>query len=248
MQISFKPTLLLLVFFATVLQLGCSSGRSGFTKAKYCTSQVNPLLGDQDAAYNRKVQVKPGEDFVEQTGDYAFQSAEFFYHDTINDIKMHFSLSPNAAGEVTASVVCLGGKGIKPEMQPVVFSLDIMSDLFFDSQKNTQLRTRNFTVDLQRRPPGQKWLEYSTSVVKKDFEPGDIDNFYGNVADATHLFIQLKGETTAFHQLISHLNTPAFDEKSGKNGAVIQRVLVNYKIINADERKKIDDKITDSAF
>jgi len=241
MPSSMKSIVLPLVFLVGAFQLGCSSGRSGLTKAKYCTSQANPLLGDQDGAYNRKVQVKPGEDFVEQAGDYAFQSAEFFYHDTAKDIKMHFAIAPNAAGEVTASVVCLGGKGINPDMPPLAISIDIMSDLYFDSQKNTLLRTRNFNVDLQRRPAGQKWLEYSTSIVKKDFEPGDVNNFYGNSADATHIFIQLKSDSTALHQLISHLDTPAFDDKSGKDGAIIQRVLVNYKIITDDERKKIDE-------
>lgn len=234
-----KLSKLLLMIFCSSFIIACSSGGRGYSKVPYCARDVDQLALAADENYNRKTQLKPNEPIVPALTDFAYVSAQAYYYDTVNDIKILLNSTREESGAFKTVVGCVGGRGFTPEMNSVQAEIPVISDLLVNGQ-TTEIRTRIFKIDLQRRAPGEPWLQFSSDVLQPEFTPGDVLNFYPDFQEVAQYFTQLKKEPQT-HQLVSHMKAIDGDDKSGRDGSLIVRTLVNYRAVSGDERKARDD-------
>jgi hypothetical protein len=234
-----KLSNLLITILSATAFVACSNGGRSYSKVPYCPVGVEQLALAGDENYNRKVQLKPNEPIATEQTDFAFGSAQAYYYDTVNDIQILLNSTRDASGAIKTSVGCVGGSGFNPSLKAHVLDIPVISDLLVNNN-STEIRTRVFKIDLQYREPGEPWLKFSSDVLATEFVPGDVLNFYPDYQEVSQYFTQLKNDPTT-HQLVSHMKTVGRDDKSGRDGEVIVRTLVNYKPVNADERKSRDD-------
>jgi hypothetical protein len=234
-----KLSNLLLTGFCATFLIACSNGGRSYLKVPFCPIGVEQLSLETDDKYSRKVELKPNEPITPNSTDFAFTSAQAYYYDTVNDIKILLNNTRDANGAFKTTVGCVGGTGLNPSLKAHVVDIPVISDILVKDGV-TEIRSRVFKIDLQYREVGQPWLQFSSDVQAPEFVPGDLLNFYPDYQEVTQYFTQLKNDPTT-HQLLSHLKASGSEAKSGRDGEIIVRTLVNYKPVTADERKSRDD-------
>jgi len=232
--------LVITCFAAGLLSVSCSNGGRNLAKVEYCSAKDRYLQLSANTKYNSKVLLKPNEPFAADASDFAYVDSSIYYYDTVRDIKILLVNKRKNDGSYSTSVGCTGGTGINPKMSSVEFEAPIISDILVANQRNTLIKMRNFKIKIDPAVANKKW--YASDFISHDYIIAQVATFYSDYRDSTQYFTYPKiKKNTVRRQLISHLNLPTFDEKSNKDGTIIIRVLVNYDLVDAEKRRKIDE-------
>lgn len=238
------------LFFGGVLVAlsGCGNGANQGAKLSRCAKNYDPVVittptGD---AAKKQVQIKPGDALQIPTGDYGYSSADVFYHEIENDVKIHITEAQDKMGAFNASVVCLAGRGINPKMQTVEETLKIASDLMVDSNGYPYVRHRTLQFRLGKPVEGSKlWLVGPTvpdTGVDKSFLPGSpADTFSGFTEVTQYILDTTTDQKKPTYQLLTLLRKPVNAADGGTPGTAEIKIRVTLTSLTADDRAKRDN-------
>ncbi|MCB0350438.1 MAG: hypothetical protein KDD38_04590 [Bdellovibrionales bacterium] len=205
---------------------GCSNGGPSISKNAICPGKYDPLAVDDNKKYGEKLSVKPGEPFSPPASEYNYKGSEIYYYDTDKDIKVHLSQTTLPNGEEKTSIVCVGGTGITRSMEPLTFSVTLVSDILANENSQMKVKHRIFSFDYRNRLQGAP-LQYSVENVDADFVDGTPQNSYqGEYNEIQQTFATVTGAKPTY-QLVAHLAKTVRDDKSNKDSNVIVRTLVS---------------------
>jgi len=217
----------------------CSNNTSRINKSARCPANYNPLIVENNRNYSNKVELKPGGPLHIPSADYAYTGSEVYYNNPERDIRIHLRHEKNNNNEMVVNVVCVSGTGIRPNMEKLEVNLPITSDLFVAEDGSTLIRTRSFHLMFDTSS-GKDVFEKSVNTETTTYTPGSPLDLYSDYPDVNQYFVTLAGPNKNSRQLISHIDQPIFNQKSGHPDKVLIRIGVNMRPVTSEERNKID--------
>lgn len=204
----FMKRLTCLMVLSLVFVTACGSSGRGRPRGKQCPSSYDPVSLTASPEGTQKVSLDPKDDQL-PLGTYEYLGAEVYYHDSLNDIKIHVKEDVGPQGQSLPSNVCL--RGLKPDMelQTAVYGIDKM---VAESGGKSLFSVRKYQLNFK-----------GSSLLKEFAEPTNEEK-----PASPHKLYQTKATEFSFVRLA---DASRFELRSTyTTGAIRQYLLIRYQL------------------
>lgn len=237
------PYLMKAKYLHTVLQIlavsvlclmfitACSGGRDTAEKNRICAAKYDPLDVGADKNYSEKASLKPGETFQAAANEYVYEGVELYYYNVERGIRLHLREYTDNKGKLQKAIVCASGDGITAKMEPLIDSIEFVSDIKATDGQPVKIKTRHFEFDLQAREKGERWLEFSVTTPDGDYSSArPVENvFFPAQYDKAEQFFMVAKKRPKLHESLTRWSVTDRRNRDGDKQLLIVRALVQLK-------------------
>ncbi len=231
---------------ATLGLVACGGSSDNGNRTAVCAKNYDPIVAPAEGSDKKKFPLKRGEKALLPVGnDFGYVSADIFYHEVENDIKIHISESQDRAGNFNSGLVCLSGKGINKDLvREITQSIPLVSDILVDDAGQVSVRHRTVNFSLAK-PKSQNvgWFQTLPDTgIDKTWVPGAPSDLYGdfNSNDQSFYDFNVTAKNNVY-QLISFLKKQINVGSTQDVGTLELNIRVTLKKMTPDDRNNRDN-------
>ena len=186
-----------LVFTFSLISLtlavsACSNSSRNNGEVKLCDQKWSPISTDNSSAQEKVDTSDDAKSISIPAGEYETPSIRLVYYDQQKDIRLDLSISPNKINQKTNSVSfsfnCVGGKGLRPQMDPLTIQLPYVAKMVVGADNSSRLSTHELTVSIDFSRESVVLVE--NSVLSSD-QAGSLKNTYPKNANTQHIIYKI---------------------------------------------------------
>lgn len=216
---------LIFSILAGVLIIGCSNNSRRKNELNICEPKWSPVSIDNPDAKEKVDTSDQNKALSMNLGDYTTPSLRLIYFDKTEDIKIDMTISLDSVskdGSVAHSINCIGGKGLKPDMQPLTVQLPYVSKMKVEANDKMTLSTDEVTLEIASKKHGAFYFVSKLNLSSDKSE--SLKNKYPKDDGTQHMIYKI--DESSYESRVQ-LQTASRKDTSGKN--LDLRAIIGYK-------------------